>query len=108
MDISKLVIRAGEKFENKKPTEAQLSNYIAELGVADYSSVASLLVSVWAYLFPRNKDNSPKCIAKRPFSTHPCGEKLHAIEFNEQKREIVMVCAAGHTTIIRTSLPQRL
>ena len=104
MDINKVVIQVREKLRTQRPSKSELSEVIAELGVIGYIELAGLLVNIWAYIFPRSTDKIPRCIAKKPFSDGLCGKMIVRTDFNEQKRELIMLCEDGHRTVKKTSL----
>ena len=96
-----------ERFGTRRPTRAQLANFVAGLGIGEGLALASLMLAAWAYLFPRSADKSPRCPLRRPFTGRACGAELVHIEYREADRTLLMVCAHGHRTKKRTSGPRR-
>ena len=101
MDILGRVADARQKLGDSTPDATKIRAYFGELSTSDQIALASLIVAAWSYLFPRDKDDKPRCKYKSRLSGKICGAKLVSIEYNDSRRELVMVCQKGHKTTQR-------
>ncbi len=95
--------RIGREFGYEKPRVREAAHVVGFLGLSPADSIAlgSLIVAVWAYLFPRH--NGPRCPHRQYFSNRVCGRPLISIRYDPTNKELQMHCGLGHTTIQRTS-----
>lgn len=96
MLLDQIIIEVGKKFKEKKPTKAKLAEYLTTLGVPEAVGVASLIVNVWAWLYPRDAERSPRCEFRRPISQKKCGGKIINHEVDNSKMLVIGTCQYGH------------
>jgi|WetSurMetagenome_2_1015567.scaffolds.fasta_scaffold369813_2 hypothetical protein len=75
--------------------------YFMGLSPADTFALGSLIVAVWTYIFPR--DRNPRCPFSTYFNRETCGRRLVDITYVPEKQELHMTCELGHTTVQRTA-----
>lgn len=91
------------EFPYGKPLVREIQAFLPSLGfsTADALALGSLLVAVWAYVFPRNA--GPRCPHKHHFSGHICKQPIVNIHYDPRAQELLLHCVVGHTTRQRTS-----
>ena len=102
IDVLGIIADLREEFPYPyKPRVRQVQERLIAFGVNDAIGLASLIIGVWSYLFPRNL--TPKCPHKLYFAGHACGSPLVSVIFDEVNKQLVMHCQNGHKTVQRTS-----
>lgn len=87
-----------------KPPVAVVRDHLSlfmGLSPADTLALGGLVVAVWTYLFPR--DRNPRCPFSTYFNHKTCGRRLVDITYVPEKQELHMTCEHGHTTVQRTA-----
>ncbi len=82
-----------------KPPHGLVERQLMGFGVADAATAASLILSAWPLLFPR--DQRPKCPYRSPELGPKCGARVVHTFYDRHRQELIMVCEVGHETVQR-------
>ena len=82
-----------------KPPHYLVLDRLLAFGVADAATLASLILSAWPLIFPR--DGRPKCPYKGPL-TGRCEARIIHTSYDSKNKQVLLVCEQGHETLQRT------